>query len=103
MYWYDPYGAYLTAEQPPMVSQRTERKYSEDLLAANIGRPITVYLTYEKNKERNDMVVVGTLRQVGRDFILVTDQRSGKDMMLLNINLDYVVFDRKATLADRES
>lgn len=99
MYWYDPYGAYLTAEQPSTVQQRTDRKYSEDLMAANVGRQVTVYLTYDRSKTRNDVVVNGTLRQVGRDFILVTDQNSGKDTMLFNINIDYIVFDRKAALA----
>ena len=102
MYWYDPYGAYLANQpQEPSVAQRTARKYSEDLLATNVGKPITVYLTYEKNTERNNRVVYGVLRQVGRDFILVTDQSTGRDNMLLNINVDYVEFHDRANLASK--
>lgn len=102
MYWYDPYGAYLTHQpQEPSVAQQVARKYSEDLLSSNVGKPITVYLTYEKNTERNNRVVYGVLRQVGRDFILVTDQETGKDNMLLNINVDYVEFHNRANLASK--
>jgi spore germination protein Q len=100
MYWYDPYDAYLTSQpQQPGIAQQQSRKYSEDLLAANVGRTITVYLTYEKNTVRNNRVVPGVLRQVGRDFILVTDQQTGKDNLLLNINVDYIEFSKKANLA----
>jgi spore germination protein Q len=100
MYWYDPYDAYLTSQpHQPGIAQQQSRKYSEDLLASNIGRTITVYLTYEKNTVRNNRVVIGVLRQVGRDFILVTDQQTGKDNLLLNINVDYIEFSKKANLA----
>lgn len=101
MYWYDPYGAYLSAppQQPPARQEPNVRKYSEDLLSRNVGKTITVYLTYEKNEERNNRVVQGVLRQVGRDFILVTDGQTGRDNMLLNINVDYVEFHNKANLA----
>ena len=102
MYWYYPYGAYMSAQpQQPRVAQQTERKYSEDLMSKNVGQTITVYLTYEKNEERNNRVVMGVLRQVGRDFILVTDQESGLDNMLLNINVDYIEFHNRANLASK--
>ncbi|MXQ53792.1 spore coat protein GerQ [Shimazuella alba] len=103
MYWYDPYGAYLANQpQEPGVSQQAARKYSEDLLSKNVGQTITVYLTYEKNRERNSRVVYGVLRQVGRDFILVTDQETGKDNMLLNINVDFIEFNNRAHLASKK-
>lgn len=102
MYWYDPYGAYVaTQPEQPDISQQRARKYSEDLMAANVGRLVTVYLTYEKNVERNNRVVTGVIRQVGRDFILVTDQQTGLDNMLLNINIDYIEFHKKANLASK--
>jgi spore germination protein Q len=104
MYWYDPYGAYLTSPQHPQQPQQqptSARKYSEDLLSANVGKPITVYLTYEKNTDRNNRVVYGVLRQVGRDYILINDQETGLDNMLLNINVDYVEFHNRANLASK--
>jgi spore germination protein Q len=97
VYWNDPYGMYAYGNAT--VSQRQEREYSEDLMQKNIGRVITVYLTFENNKQWNAKVVTGTLRAVGRDFIVVRDQQTGKDHMFLNINVDYIVFDRPAVLA----
>lgn len=96
MYWpyYDPYQA--------NINQRQERSYSEDLLQANIGRKVTAYMTYEQNKEWNARVFTGILRAVGRDYFVLRERQTGKDLLLLNINLDYLYFDDKpAALPNR--
>lgn len=92
MYWSYPYPY-------TQISQRRERIYSEDLLSRNVGRVATIYLTYEKNEQWNAQIITGTIREVGRDFVVIRDQNTGKDHMLLNINIDYVVFDQPARLA----
>ncbi|PTM60014.1 spore coat protein GerQ [Desmospora activa] len=93
MYWNYPYQAQVADYS--WVSQRRERVYTEDLLERNVGKLITVYLTFENNPQWNAKRVTGTLRGVGRDFILVRDQQSGKDMVFHNINVDYVVFENQ--------
>lgn len=90
MYWSYPY--HYTAG----VSQRTERMFSEDLLSRNIGKKVTVYLTYENNEQWNAQVVTGVIREVGRDFVLLRESKTGKDIMLLNININYIVFEQPA-------
>lgn len=103
MYWQYPYNYQHggNISQAGSIQQRTERIYSEDLLQKNIGKTVTVYLTFENNKQWNARTVTGKLREVGRDFILVKDRQTGKDQMYLNINVDYIVFDdAPATLAD---
>lgn len=92
MYWSYPYQSYA------QVSQRPERTYSEDLFSRNIGKTVTVYLTYENNEQWNAQIVTGVIREVGRDFLLIREQKTGKDIMLLNININYVVFDEPATI-----
>lgn len=82
--------------------QRRERIYSEDLLSRNIGRVVTIYLTFENNSQWNAKIIKGTLREVGRDFVVIRDRNTGKDHMFLNINIDYVVFEQPAQLAGRE-
>jgi spore germination protein Q len=105
MYWpyYNPYGTASPSVQGwdgTSVSQQRQRVYSEDLLSRNIGKTVTVYLTFENNSQWNAKKITGTLRGVGRDFIVVRDRQTGKDHMFLNINIDYVVFDdQPATLA----
>lgn len=103
MYWQYPYNYQYggAISQVGDVQQRRQRIYSEDLLQKNIGKTITVYLTFENNKQWNARTVTGRLREVGRDFILVKDRQTGKDQMYLNINVDYIVFDdAPATLAE---
>ncbi|MGA9175389.1 MAG: spore coat protein GerQ [Thermoactinomyces sp.] len=95
MYWSYPYSA----SYPIQISQREERRFSEDLMQANIGKKVTAYLTYEGSEHWRNRVFTGVLRQVGRDFFVLRDQKTGKDIMLLNINLNYVVFEEQpATL-----
>ncbi|MFC4077094.1 spore coat protein GerQ [Salinithrix halophila] len=100
MYWNQPgmaaYGGFTSQQQ------RT-RYYSEDLMSRNIGKLITVYMTFENNPQWNAKVFTGVLRQVGRDFMLVRDQQTGKDTVLYNLDVDYIVFDNQpATLGHEE-
>jgi spore germination protein Q len=88
MYWSYPY-----VSGQGYVSQRQERRYSEDLMQANIGRRVSAYMTYDASEQWRNKVFTGVLRQVGRDFFLIREQKSGKDVMLLNINLNYMVFE----------
>ncbi|SMO86525.1 spore coat protein GerQ [Melghirimyces algeriensis] len=93
MYWYQ--HPFHTASEGWVSQRREERVYTEDLLNRNIGKLITFYLTYENNREWNAKVLTGELREVGRDFVLVRDQKTGKDHILMNINIDYYVFEKQ--------
>ncbi|SFI96105.1 spore coat protein GerQ [Thermoflavimicrobium dichotomicum] len=99
MYWYYPYANVSQQSQPQQmgVSQQRDRDrvFSEDFLQNNIGRKVTVYLTFEENTQWNAKKITGTLRAVGRDYFVIRDQVTGKDHMFLNINLDYFVFEDK--------
>ncbi|SHE70915.1 spore germination protein Q [Seinonella peptonophila] len=97
MYWNycDPYTMMIQQRQPQTPSPQrptSARNYSEDFMEKNIGQKITVYLTYDQNKEWNALTFTGKLLRVGRDYFVLRDQRTGRDMMFLNINLNYVVF-----------
>src|SRR4051812_24885493 len=102
MYWYYPYANINQHAEHSQRDQREERVFSEDLLSRNIGKRVTVYLTFEENREWNARKVTGTLRAVGRDFFVIREQSTGKDQMYLNINIDYFVFeDKPATLISK--
>ncbi|GGA57084.1 hypothetical protein GCM10007416_32870 [Kroppenstedtia guangzhouensis] len=91
MYWQQP--PFYTTSTAEVSQERRQRVYTEDVLNRNIGKEITLYLTYENNPQWNAMVVTGVLREVGRDFILIRDKKTGKDMIFMNINIDYYVFE----------
>lgn len=98
MYWSYPYA--MPGMEANISQKRQERRFSEDLMQANVGRRITAYLTYDASEQWRDVTFSGVLRQVGRDYFLLREQNSDRDMMFLNINLDYVVFeDEPARLA----
>ncbi|PTX53666.1 spore coat protein GerQ [Melghirimyces profundicolus] len=91
MYWNQP--PIHPSAQGWTSQRREERVYTEDLLHQNIGKEITFYQTYENNPQWPAKVLTGTLREVGRDFVLVRDRETGKDHILMNINIDFYVFE----------
>lgn len=100
MYWNYPYGA-ISAQQSQIADTRQPRTYSEDLLERNTGKRISAYMTYDASNQWRDKIFTGTLRQIGRDFFLIRDQKTGKDTMLLNINIAFIIFeDQPATLSE---
>ncbi len=96
-YWY-PYAQTSQNQEPA----RRGRIFSEELLHSNLGKVITVYLTYENNPQWNAKIVTGTLREAGRDFILIRDQKTGKDQLLFNINIDFIIFEERQATIPRE-
>lgn len=94
------YDGYMTGQVGPetqlghpQISQRQEESYIENILRLNLGKVMTIYLTYENNREWNAKVVTGTLRAAGRDYLLLRDRETNKDYLFRMINVDYFVFD----------
>jgi spore germination protein Q len=105
MYWNVPYvsASSFGWDANQIAQQQRMRVYTEDLLSRNIGKLITVYLTFENNTQWNAKIVTGVLRGVGRDFLLIRDQQTGKDTILMNVNIDYYVFENQpARLAQED-
>lgn len=74
------------------INQRQEESYIENILRMNVGKVMTIYLTFENNREWNAKVVTGTLRAAGRDYLLLRDRETDKDYLFRMINVDYFVF-----------
>ncbi|OYD09131.1 spore coat protein GerQ [Paludifilum halophilum] len=103
MYWNQPYFTTASWGLDSQVSQqRRMRVFTEDLLQRNIGKLITIYLTFENNEQWNAKVITGVLREVGRDFVLIRDRRTGKDHIFMNINVDFYVFEDQPASLVRE-
>lgn len=108
-YYYPPsspayYPAYPYRQMPQQnqTQQQTvegmlpiEQSYIENILRLNRGKEVTVYMTFEENKEWNAKVFKGRIEAAGRDHIILSDPETGKRYLLLMIYLDYVVFDEK--------
>ncbi|MGV2806173.1 spore coat protein GerQ, partial [Clostridium perfringens] len=48
---------------------------------------------YENNSQWNAKVITGVVEAAGRDHIIISERSTGRRIILLMVNLDYVVFD----------
>ena len=72
-----------------------EQSYIENILRLNLGKMVTLYMTYENNSQWNAKVFRGILEAAGRDHIVISDPKTGMRFLLLMINLDYATFDEE--------
>ncbi len=72
-----------------------EQSYVENILRANIGKKVTVYISFPDSLNWKDKIFKGTIEQAGRDHLIISDPSNGKWYLLLMIYLDYVEFDEK--------
>ncbi|WP_284140167.1 MULTISPECIES: spore coat protein GerQ [unclassified Virgibacillus] len=72
-----------------------EQSYVENILRLNRGKPATVYMTFENNKEWNAKIFKGVIEAAGRDHLILSDPQTGKRYLLLTVYLDYITFDEE--------
>lgn len=82
-------GAVVQA--PP--TQQFEQSYIENILRLNLGKTGTFYMTYENNSQWNAKIFTGVIEAAGRDHIIISERSTGKRIILLTLNLDYITFD----------
>lgn len=70
-----------------------EESYVENILRMNLGKHVTIYMTFENNSAWNNKIFKGQLEAAGRDHIIISDPSTGARYLLLMVNLDYITFD----------
>ncbi|MFB1082018.1 spore coat protein GerQ [Jeotgalibacillus sp. JSM ZJ347] len=85
------YGQQQPAQQP--ARPRIEESYIENIFRLNRGKPTTVYMTFENNKDWNAKIFKGIIEAAGRDHLILSDPNTGKRYLLPLIYLDYATFD----------
>jgi spore germination protein Q len=85
-----PVGQRPIGQQPVGEGTLARFPFSEEAYQANVGRRMTTYMTYEGSKEWLDMKFTGILRQVGRDYLILSDESRGADVILFTVNLDFI-------------
>ena len=69
-----------------------EQSYIENILRLNKGKPVTVFMTYERGSTLGTQSYTGIIEAAGRDHLIISEPKSGKRYLLLMIYLDYVEF-----------
>ncbi|WP_054957859.1 spore coat protein GerQ [Paenibacillus dakarensis] len=79
------------------IPPQFEQSYIENILRLNLGKPATFYMTYENNSQWNAKIFTGILEAAGRDHIIISEPQTGRRIILLMVNLDYIVFNEPLT------
>lgn len=80
----------------PFQGQETnsfnEQSYIENILRDNLNKVATVYMNFE-GSQWGSKVFKGELLEAGKDHILIKDNQTGMNYLLLSIYLSYISFD----------
>ena len=72
-----------------------EQSYIENILRLNKGKLVSVYSTFENNKEWNAKIFTGVIEAAGRDHLIISDPQTGKRVLLPMVYVDYITFDEE--------
>ncbi|OMP66549.1 spore coat protein GerQ [Domibacillus epiphyticus] len=70
-----------------------EESYIENIFRLNRGKMVTVYTTFENNKEWNAKVFRGRIEAAGRDHLILSEPSTGRRYLIPLLYLDYATFD----------
>lgn len=83
------YGSFQPYPQNPLMF---EQSYIENILRLNRGKIATIYMNFE-GSQWGSKVFKGELLEAGKDHILIKDNQTGMNYLLLSIYLSYISFD----------
>ncbi|MBA9027927.1 MULTISPECIES: spore coat protein GerQ [Bacillaceae] len=72
-----------------------EESYIENILRLNKGKLVTIYTTFENNREWNAKIFKGIIEAAGRDHIIISDPQTGLRYLIPMVYLDYITFDEE--------
>ena len=83
------FGSFQPYPQNPLMF---EQSYIENILRLNRGKVATIYMNFE-GSQWGSKVFKGELLEAGKDHILLKDNQTGMNYLLLSIYLSYISFD----------
>lgn len=93
----NPYGIpyyqpYMNSYPPQPTNSFMEQSYIENILRLNKGKTATVYMNFE-GSQWGSKIFKGELVAAGKDHLIIKDNQTGINYLLLSIYLSYVSFD----------
>lgn len=85
-----PNGQQAAENQSAMLPM--QQSYIENILRLNRGKLGTFHMTFEGNNQRT---FTGIIEAAGRDHIILSEEGTGRRVLLLMIYLDYVTFNEE--------
>jgi len=90
----NPAGSQSSGPQIPGMLP-VEESYIENILRLNKGKLVTIYTTFEGNKEWNAKIFKGIIEAAGRDHVIISDPQTGIRYLIPMVYLDYATFDEE--------
>ena len=90
-----PYPNYNFGSFQPNFPQNPyffEQSYIENILRLNKGKIATIYMNFE-GSQWGSKVFKGEILEAGKDHILLKDNQTGINYLLLSVYLSYISFD----------
>lgn len=72
-----------------------EQSYIENILRLNKGKLVTVFTTFENNREWNAKAFKGIIEAAGRDHVIISDPQTGMRFLIPMVHVDYVTFEEE--------
>ena len=69
-----------------------EQYYIENIIKLNKGKPAKIHITAPSNKEWQEKIFEGTIKEVGNDYIIITEELTGQAKLIPLIYLLYISF-----------
>lgn len=69
-----------------------EQSYIENILRLNKGKLVTLYATFENNREWNAKTFKGVIEAAGRDHVILSDPQTGERNLIPMVYVDYITF-----------
>ena len=87
------YANAITQNYQTNTQPQATLPYAENLFKNNIGKKGTFYMSYSDSVEWRDRMFKGTLLESGRDYLLVKEDSSNSEVVLLTVYLNFAIFD----------
>lgn len=72
--------------------------YVEGLLKQNIGKEAMVHASFADSTEWRDSIFTGRIQGVGKDYVLIYDNKTNNTYLIWSVYIDYISFKENINL-----
>lgn len=81
--------------EPLVPNKIEEQSYIENILRLNKGKKVKAYVSFPDSSEWKNKIFEGTIKEAGRDHLIIMNNQTGEWYLILMIYLNYVEFEEK--------
>ncbi|MEG0994658.1 MAG: spore coat protein GerQ [Bacilli bacterium] len=90
-----PYQNFQNNQGQILQNISAKYPYVENILRQNVGHRGSFYMSYSDSVEWRDKIFTGILLETGRDYLLIEDEKTKENVILLTVYLNFATFNEK--------